>query len=130
MSAVFSLLPAFLREISRFTVTPTVGGIVLKSGATGRAFNLEHHNKQQLVNATRMLADAIEAWAKVPAVVVEQKPVAVVKEGPYGPIHEAPADILMGALAVKPATQPDIIHHGVAIEAKAKSKYVNRSKVV
>jgi hypothetical protein len=49
------------------------------SGHTGRAFNLEHHNKQQLVNATRMLADAIEAWAKVPAVVVGQKPVAVVK---------------------------------------------------
>ena len=128
MSAVFSLLPAFLREISRFTVTPTVGGIVLKSGATGRAFNLEHHNKQQLVNATRMLADAIEEWAKVPAVVVEQKPVAVVKEGPYGPIHEPPADILMGSLAEKPAPQPDIVHQGVAIEVKAKRKYVKRSK--
>ena len=128
MSAVFSLLPPFLREITRFTVTPTTGGIVLKSGATGRAFNLEHHDKQQLVNATRMLADAIEAWAKVPAVVVEQKPVAVVKEGPYGPIHEAPADILMGTLAEKPAPQPDIIHQGVAIEVKAKRKYVKRSK--
>jgi hypothetical protein len=66
----------------------------------------------------------------VPAVVVEQKPVAVVKEGPYGPIHEAPADILMGTLAVEPATQPDIIHHGVAIEVKAKRKYVKRSKDV
>jgi hypothetical protein len=128
MSAVFSLLPAFLREISRFTVTPTTGGIVLKSGATGRAFNLEHHDKQQLVNATRMLADAIEAWAKVPAVVVEQKPVPVVKEGPYGPIHEPPADIVMGSLAEKPAPQPDIIHQGVAIEVKAKRKYVKRSK--
>jgi len=130
MSAVFSLLPAFLREIERFTVAPTLGGIVLKSGHTGRAFNLEHHNKQQLVNATRMLADAIEAWAKVPAVVVEQKPVAVVKEGPYGPIHEAPADIVMGSLAEKPAPQPDIIHQGVAIEVKAKRKYVKRSKDV
>ena len=128
MSAVFSLLPAFLREIERFTVAPTLGGIVLKNGHSGRAFNLEHHNKQQLVNATRMLADAIEAWAKVPAVVVEQKPAAAVKEGPYGPIHEAPADILMGSLAVEPAPQPDIIHQGVAIEVKAKRKYVKRSK--
>jgi hypothetical protein len=75
-----------------------------------------------------MLADAIEAWAKVPAVVVEVKPAAVVKEGPYGPIHEAPADILMGSLAVEPAPQPDIIHQGVAIEVKAKRKYVKRSK--
>jgi len=128
MSAVFSLLPAFLREISRFTVTPTTGGIVLKSGHTGRAFNLEHHDKQQLVNATRMLADAIEAWAKVPAVVEEVKPAPVVKEGPYGPIHEPPADIIMGSLAEKPAPQPDIIHQGVAIEVKAKRKYVKRSK--
>ena len=128
MSAVFSLLPAFLREISRFTVTPATGGIVLKSGHTGRAFNLEHHDKQQLVNATRMLADAIEAWAKVPAVVAEVKPAPAIKEGPYGPIHAAPADILMGSLAVEPATQPDIIHQGVAIEVKAKRKYVKRSK--
>jgi hypothetical protein len=130
MSAVFSLLPAFLREISRFTVTPTVGGIVLKSGHSGRSFNLEHHDKQQLVNATRMLADAIEAWAKVPAVIVQEKPAPTMKEGPYGPIHEAPADILMGSLAEKPAPQPDIIHQGVAIEVKAKRKYVKRSKDV
>jgi hypothetical protein len=128
MSAVFGLLPSFLREITRYTVTPTTGGIVLKSGHTGRAFNLEHHNKQQLVNATRMLADAIEAWAKVPAVIVQEKPAPTMKEGPYGPIHEAPADILMGSLAVEPATQPDIIHQSVAIEVKAKRKYVKRSK--
>jgi len=31
---------------------------------------------------------------------------------------------------VKPATQPDIIHQGVAIEVKAKRKYVKRSKDV
>jgi hypothetical protein len=130
MSAVFSLLPAFLREISRFTVTPATGGIVLKSGHTGRAFNLEHHDKQQLVNATRMLADAIEAWAKVPAVIVQENPAPAMKEGPYGPIHEAPADILMGSLAEKPATQPDIIHHGLAIEVKAKRSYTRRTKNV
>jgi hypothetical protein len=128
MSAVFGLLPAFLREIERYTVAPTLGGIVLKSGHTGRAFNLEHHNKQQLVNATRMLADAIEAWAKVPAVVEEVKPAPVVKEGPYGPIHEPPADIMMGSLAEKPAPQPDIIHHGVAIEVKAKRSYTRKTK--
>jgi hypothetical protein len=128
MSAVFGLLPAFLREIERYTVAPTLGGIVLKSGHTGRAFNLEHHNKQQLVNATRMLADAIEAWAKVPAVVEEVKPAPAVKEGPYGPIHEPPADIIMGSLAEKPASQPDIIHQGVAIEVKAKRSYTRKTK--
>lgn len=130
MSAVFGLLPSFLREIARYTVTPTTGGIVLKSGHTGRAFNLEHHDKQQLVNATRMLADAIEAWAKVPAVIVQEKPAPAMKEGPYGPIHEAPADILMGAAATKAASKPDIIEHGVAVEVKAKRKYVKRSKDV
>jgi len=128
MSAVFGLLPTFLREIERYTVAPTLGGIVLKSGHTGRAFILEHHNKQQLVNATRMLADAIEAWAKVPAVVEEVKPAPVVKEGPYGPIHEPPADIIMGSLAEKPASQPDIIHQGVAIEVKAKRSYTRKTK--
>ena len=128
MSAVFGLLPSFLREIERYTVAPTLGGIVLKSGHTGRAFNLEHHNKQQLVNATRMLADAIEAWAKVPAVVEEVKPAPAMKEGPYGPIHEAPADILMGSFAEKPAPQPDIIHQGVAIEVKAKRSYTRKTK--
>ena len=130
MSAVFGLLPSFLREIARYTVTPTTGGIVLKSGHTGRAFNLEHHDKQQLVNATRMLADAIEAWAKVPAVIVQEKPAPAMKEGPYGPIHEAPADILMGAAATKAASKPDIIEHGVAVEVKVKRKYVKRSKDV
>lgn len=55
MSHVFNLLPSFLREIMRFTVTPTTGGIVLNSGHTGRAFNLEHHDKQKLVNATGCL---------------------------------------------------------------------------
>ena len=130
MSAVFGLLPSFLREIARYTVTPTTGGIVLKSGHTGRAFNLEHHDKQQLVNATRMLADAIEAWAKVPAVIVQEKPAPAMKEGPYGPIHDAPADILMGAAATKAASKPDIIEHGVAVEVKAKRKYVKRSKNV
>jgi len=128
MSAVFSLIPAFLREISRFTVTPTTGGIVLKSGHTGRAFNLEHHDKQQLVNATRMLADAIQEWAKLEPTPEPQKPVSPVDDGSYEFIHHPPADILMGALAVKPATQPDIIHQGVAIEVKAKRKYVKRSK--
>ena len=130
MSAVFGLLPSFLREIARYTVTPTTGGIVLKSGHTGRAFNLEHHDKQQLVNATRMLADAIEAWAKVPAVIVQEKPAPAMKEGPYGPIHEAPADILMGAAATKAASKPDIIEHGVAVEVKVKRKYAKRSKDV
>ena len=130
MSAVFGLLPTFLREIARYTVTPTTGGIVLKSGHTGRAFNLEHHDKQQLVNATRMLADAIQEWAKTePTQEVRQTP-APVKEGPYGPIHEAPADILMGAAATKAASKPDIIEHGVAVEVKAKRKYVKRSKDV
>jgi hypothetical protein len=75
-----------------------------------------------------MLADAIQAWAKVPAVVVEVKPAPTMKEGPYGPIHEAPADILMGSLAVEPAPQPDIIHHGVAIEVKAKRSYTRKTK--
>lgn len=130
MSAVFGLLPSFLREIARYTVTPTTGGIVLKSGHTGRAFNLEHHDKQQLVNATRMLADAIEAWAKVPAVIVQEKPAPAMKEGPYGPIHDAPADILMGAAATKAASKPDIIEHGVAVEVKVKRKSVKRSKDV
>jgi len=128
MSAVFSLLPAFLREIARYTVTPTTGGIVLKSGHTGRSFNLEHHDKQQLVNATRMLADAIQEWAKLEPTPESKKPVSPVDDGSYEFIHNPPADILMGALAVKPATQPDIIHQGVAIEVKAKRKYVKRSK--
>lgn len=130
MSAIFSLLPTFLREIARYTVTPASDGIVLRNGLRGRAFNLEHHDKQQLVNATRMLADAIEAWAKTEPTQEERHTPAPVKEGPYGPIHEAPADILMGAAAKKAAEKPDIIEHDVVVEVKAKRRYVKRSEDV
>lgn len=130
MSHVFNLLPSFLREIMRFTVTPTTGGIVLNSGHTGRAFNLEHHDKQKLVNATRMLADAIQAWAKTEPTQEGEQTAAPVKEGPYGPIHEPPADILMGSAANEAASKPDLIEHGVAVEVKVKRKYVKRSKDV
>lgn len=130
MSTIFSLLPTFLREIARHTVTSASGGIVLQNGHSGRAFNLEHHDKQQLVNATRMLADAIQAWAKTePTQEVRLTP-APVKEGPYGPIHEPPADILMGADAKKAAAKPDIIEHDVVVEVKAKRKYSKGGKNV
>ena len=36
----------------------------------------------------------------------------------------------MGSAATKAAAKPDIIEHGVAVEVKAKRKYVKRSKDV
>lgn len=130
MSSAFMMLPSVLRELERFTIAPTAEGIVLKNGHVGRAFNLSHHDQQKLVNATRMLADAVEAWAKVPPVIEEEKPAPVVKEGMYGTIHEPPADIVMGAAAPKQAEKPDLIQHGVAVEVKAKRHYKKRSKDV
>jgi len=72
MSSAFMMLPSVLRELERFTIASSAEGIVLKNGHVGRAFNLSHHDPQKLVNATRMLADAVEAWAKVPPVIGEQ----------------------------------------------------------
>ncbi len=130
MSPAISLFNAFMRDLERFTITATSEGIVLKNGHVGRAFNLSHHDRQKLVNATRMLADAVEAWAKVPPVIEEAKPAPVVKEGMYGTIHEPPADIVMGAATPKQAEKPDLIQHGVAVEVKAKRPYKKRSKDV
>jgi len=130
MSSAFMMLPSVLRELERFTIASSAEGIVLKNGHVGRAFNLSHHDPQKLVNATRMLADAVEAWAKVPPVIVPEKPAPVVKDGPYGPIHQPPADIIMGAAKPEQAQKPDLIQHGVAVEAKAKRPYKKRSKDV
>lgn len=130
MSAIFTLIPVFLRELPRYTVAATTGGIVFKTEHTGRIFNLEHHDKQTLVNASRMLAEAIEAWAgTVAEQQVQQTPIPV-KEGLYGPVHAAPADILMGAAAQETTAKADIIENGATVEVKAKRVYVKRSKDV
>ena len=130
MSPAIVMLPAFLRDLERFTASATSEGIILRNGHVARQFPLGHHDAQKLVNATRALADAIQAWAKVPPVIAEKPPVVVEKEGLYGVIHEPPADIVMGTAAPKQATKPDIIHQGVAVEVKAKRPYKKRSKDV
>lgn len=129
MSPAINVLASFLRDLERYSTTATPEGILLRNGHVARAFNLDHHDKQKIVNATRMLADAIEAWAKTPPRIEEPK--APVSEPPYGVIHQPPADILMGTAATQAqATKPDIIHHGVAVEVKAKRPYKKRSKDV
>ena len=130
MNHVFAMLPAFLNEIKRYRASVTTDGIVIRSGHVARGFNLNHHDRQQLVDAVSSLSEAIQQWAKLEPTPESQKPVSPVDDGSYPFIHHPPADILMGTLAEKPAPKPDIIHHGVAIEVKAKRKYVKRSKDV
>ena len=127
MSPAIQMLPTFLRDLQRYRASATLDGIVLKNGHSGRGFNLEHHDKQQLVDAISSLSEAIQAWAKMEP--TAQTPVVVtpVKEGPYGPIHEAPADILMGSFAAKKEAKPDVVDNGVQVEVKKRS-YTKRKK--
>ena len=127
MSPAIQLLPTFLRDIQRYRASATIDGIVLKNGHSGRGFNLEHHDKQQLVDAISSLAEAIQAWAKMQPTAQTPVVVAQVQEGPYGPIHQPPADILMGSFAAKKEAKPDVIDNGVQVEVKKRS-YTKRKK--
>ena len=129
MTPAIQMLPSFLRDLERFTATPTSTGIVLRSGHVARSFDLGHHDKQRLVNALRSLADAVQVWSKTEPEEVEVVPAPVVKEGPYGPIHEPPADILMGSFAAKKEAKPDIMDGKVQVEVKKRS-YTKRKKDV
>jgi hypothetical protein len=130
MTPAITLLPTFLRDLERFTATPTTGGIILRSGHVARQFNLEHHDKQRLVRALYSLADAVQGWAKTDVEVAETPaaPAPIVKETPYGPLHQPPADILMGT-AKNDAPKPDIKHEGLTVEVKAKRSYKRKKDV-
>lgn len=127
MTPAIQMLPTFLRDLERFTATPTSTGIVLRSGHVARAFDLGHHDKQRLVNALRSLADAVQVWSKTEPEEVEVVPAPVVKEGPYGPVHQPPADIVMGTAKKE---KPDVKHEGLTVEVKAKRPYTRRKKDV
>lgn len=129
MSSVIMMLPAFLRDIQRYRASATLEGIVLSNGHNGRAFNLVHHDKQQLVDAVSSLAEAIQTWAKTEPTPEQPVIVSPVKDGPYGPIHEPPADILMGSFAAKKEAKPDIMDGKVQVEVKKRS-YTKRKKDV
>jgi hypothetical protein len=131
MTPAITLLPTFLRDLERFTATSTSSGITLRSGHIGRSFDLGHHDKQRLVRALYSLADAVQGWAKTELQEPEAPaaPAPMVKETPYGPMHQPPADILMGT-AKKDVPKPDIKHDGLTVEVKAKRSYTKRKKDV
>lgn len=135
MTPAISMLPSFLRDLERYRAAATSEGIILRNGHVARGFNLNHHDRQKLVDAVRSLSDAIQAWAKIEPTQEERIVVAPTPEGPYGPIHQPPADIVMGTAAEpakKPAkapkaSKPDILlANGVNVEVKAKRPYTKR----
>lgn len=128
MSPAIVMLPSFLRDLERFRASATGDGIVLRNGHSARAFNLSHHDRQKLVDAVCSLSEAIQAWAKTEPTPEPQVVIPAVQEGPYGPIHQPPADIVMGTFAAKQETKPDIVlDSGLKVEVK-KRPYNKRKK--
>ena len=138
MTPAITMLPSFLRDLERYRAAATSEGIILRNGHVARGYNLNHHDRQKLVDAVCSLAEAIQAWAKIEPTQEERVVVAPTPDGPYGPIHQPPADIVMGAAAEPPkkpseapkarkASKPDILlANGVNVEVKAKRTYTKR----